>query len=63
MTCDVADVIEKDRQYALGWLRLYGEQTSTAAEMGQYALSLYKLRLEHEGRCWICRQREKQAVQ
>ena len=56
MTCDVADVIEKDRQYALGWLRLYGEQTSTAAEMGQYALDLLKLKNAHMTRCWICSQ-------
>ena len=54
MTCDVWDVINTHEQYARGWLR--AENTSTAAEIGQYALDLLKLKNAHMGRCWICKQ-------
>ncbi len=59
MFCDVRNVIEKDEQYARGWLRLYEsrENTSVAAEMGQYAVNLQKLKQEHEERCIWCRQK------
>jgi hypothetical protein len=59
--CDVADVVEKDRQYALGWVKLFenAKNTSTAAEMGQYALDLLKLKNAHMRRCWICKQNAK----
>lgn len=63
MNCEVFVVMDKHEQYARGWLRLYetAENTSTAAEMGQYALNLQKLKQEHAERCWLCRQSNSQS--
>jgi len=62
MTCDVLDLIEKHRQYVIGWLRIYETRsnTTTAAEMGQYSLDLLKLRNSHVKRCVWCKQTSRQ---
>ena len=61
MMCEVSEIIGKNEQFARGWIRLYenSENTSTAAEMGQYAIELMKLRRAHEERCWLCKQKGK----
>lgn len=57
MKCEVQAIINKDEQYARGWLRLHAsENTSTAAEIGKYALDLLKLKNAHTERCPWCKQ-------
>lgn len=59
MNCEVFVLMDKHEQHVRCWLQLYetSENTSTAAEMGQYALNLQKLKQEHAERCWFCSQK------
>jgi len=56
MTCEVWDVMNRNEQYARGWLRLFGQLNSTtAAYMGKYAVDLTKLKRKHEQECPWCK--------
>lgn len=58
--CDVRQIMDKDEHYARGWLKLYSRlDTETAAEMGQYAVDLLKLKNAHMKRCAVCRENYK----
>ena len=55
MNCEIYDVMNKDEQYARGWVRIFGKQyTAPAAQMAQYALDLLKLKQKHEEACDTC---------
>lgn len=55
--CEVAEIMEKDEQYARSWVRLCSrpENSEIAAHMAQYALDLMRLKHEHEDRCKTCK--------
>lgn len=64
MFCEVRNIMQKNEEYARGWLRLHGqENTSTVISMGQYAVDLCKLKRNHMETCPWCKQSDKQAVQ
>lgn len=56
MNCEIRDVIEKDEQYARGWVRLHDslEEITECAHMGQYAVRLMRLKWEHIKECEKC---------
>lgn len=58
MNCEVFVLMDKHEQHVKCWLQLYetAENTSTAAEMGKYAIDLQKLKEIHRENCWLCRQ-------
>ena len=62
MFCEVFDLMDRNEQYARGWVRLFGNMNTTSvAQMAQYAIDLMKLKLLHEKDCWRCRKaQEKQ---
>ena len=61
MNCEAYAIMQKDEQYARGWLLLHGhENTSTVLSMAQYAVDLCKLKRAHQERCWLCRQERNQ---
>ena len=55
MYCDIYDLIDKNEMYARGWVRLFGQMNTTSvAQMAQYATDIMKLKLLHQKDCWRC---------
>jgi len=56
MNCEVWEIINKDEQYARGWVRLHNrpENVYEATRMAQYAFDVMKLKNQHEEKCDTC---------
>ncbi len=58
MFCDIYDLMDKNEMYARGWVRLFGQMNTTSvAQMAQYATDLMKLKLLHQKDCWRCQRK------
>lgn len=58
MLCDVRALMDKDEQYARGWVRLYETKHNTArcAQVAQYAIDLMRLKNQHAETCETCKE-------
>ena len=54
MICEIQEIMEKNEQYARGWVRLFKTYTPESALMAQYAIDLMKLKHKHQEGCDIC---------
>lgn len=54
--CLVAEVMNKDEQYARGCIKLAPQDAPYIAELAQYALALMRLRRDHVERCAECKE-------
>jgi len=58
MNCELWEIMDKNEQYARGWIRLHSEPENIymGSRMGQYAIDLMRLKNQHAETCETCKE-------